>query len=102
LEHTVGFLAVRPQSTTRRSSEAAGRRFTVDTNLTVQRSDSRQSPAGQLIDGDDTIETEQRRQRGAVIGVEPAVDAHIASPRLAGSPVAAPLSATRASSPIAH
>ena len=30
-----------------------------------------------MIDGDDAIEAEQRRQRGGVIGVEPAVDAHI-------------------------
>ena len=30
-----------------------------------------------MIDGDDTIETEQRRQRGAVVGIEPAVDAHV-------------------------
>ena len=30
-----------------------------------------------MIDGDDVIEAEQRRQRGAVVGVEPTVDAHI-------------------------
>ena len=30
-----------------------------------------------MIDGDDAIEAEQRRQRGAVVGVEPAVDVNI-------------------------
>ena len=72
------FLAVQPRRTAHRSSKTAGRCLAVDAKLAVQRSDCRQRhAAGQLIDGDDAIEAEQRRQRGTVVGVEPAVDAHI-------------------------
>jgi len=56
------FRAVRPQSTTRRSSETACRRLAVDTKLAVQRPNGRQRHAArQPIDGDGTIKSEQRR-----------------------------------------
>jgi len=65
------------QHALRRGGKSAGGGAAVDVKIAIERSAGRNGHLPrQLIDRDNTVESERPQQRAAIVGIEPAGDAH--------------------------